>query len=148
MPSYQENITPIARCDHIADWWWLSCFELYWLYPAGTQKSGYPHIPVISLNLSGLESNPGFQITLPLAMKGIYAVVLGDVFMKCLYRVRPYEAVPGSANALHENGERSVKNFYLVVIHPGELSHRCAHRSYMNLTNFRFSIEKNRVLES
>ena len=33
------------------------------------KKAGYPHIPVISLNLSGLESNPGFQITLPLAMK-------------------------------------------------------------------------------
>ena len=73
-----------------------------------SKKAGYPHIPVISLNLSGLESNPGFQITLPLAMKGIYAVVLGDVFMKCLYRVRPYEAVPGSANALHEKLEKEV----------------------------------------
>ena len=75
------------------------------------KKAGYPHIPVISLNLSGLESNPGFQITLPLAMKGIYAVVLGDVFMKCLYRVRPYEAVPGSANALHEKWRKKCKEF-------------------------------------
>lgn len=75
------------------------------------KKAGYPHIPVISLNLSGLESNPGFQITLPLALKGIYAVVLGDVFMKCLYRVRPYEAVPGSANALHEKWRKRCKEF-------------------------------------
>ena len=75
------------------------------------KKAGYPQIPVISLNLSGLESNPGFQITLPLAMKGIYAVVLGDVFMKCLYRVRPYEAVPGSANALHEKWKKKCKEF-------------------------------------
>jgi len=66
------------------------------------EKAGYPHIPVISANLSGLESNPGFKITIPLALKGIYAVVFGDIFMRCLYRVRPYEAVPGSANAMHE----------------------------------------------
>ena len=75
------------------------------------KKAGYPNIPVISLNLSGLESHPGFQITLPLAIKGIYAVVFGDVFMKCLYRVRPYEAVPGSANALHEKWSKKCKAF-------------------------------------
>ena len=66
------------------------------------EKAGYPEIPVISLNLSGLEGNPGFKITLPLVLKGMYAVVFGDIFMRALYHVRPYEAVPGSANALHE----------------------------------------------
>lgn len=66
------------------------------------EKAGYPHIPVISLNLSGFEDNPGFKLTLPLATKGLYALVFGDIFMRVLYRVRPYEAIPGSANALHE----------------------------------------------
>ncbi len=66
------------------------------------EKAGYSHIPVISLNLSGLESNPGFKFTLPLIMKVLYSLTLGDIFMRALYRVRPYEAVPGSANALHE----------------------------------------------
>ena len=66
------------------------------------EKAGYPHIPVISLNLSGLEGNPGFKITVPLALKLVYSAVFGDIFMRALYRVRPYEAVPGSANALHE----------------------------------------------
>lgn len=33
------------------------------------------------------------------AVKGI---VYGDLFMRCLYRVRPYEQVAGSANQLHE----------------------------------------------
>lgn len=66
------------------------------------EKAGYPHIPVISLNLSGFEDNPGFKLTLPLAAKGLYALVFGDIFMRVLYRVRPYEAIPGSANALHE----------------------------------------------
>ncbi len=70
------------------------------------EKAGYPHIPVISLNLSGFEDNPGFKLTLPLAFKGLYALVFGDIFMKVLYRVRPYEAVPGSANALHEKWKK------------------------------------------
>ncbi|GHU41450.1 2-hydroxyglutaryl-CoA dehydratase [Clostridia bacterium] len=75
------------------------------------EKAGYPHIPVISLNLSGLEANPGFRFTLPLAQKGIYAVLLGDIFMRCLYRTRPYEATPGSANALHEKWKDSCVKF-------------------------------------
>ena len=76
------------------------------------EKAGYAHIPVISINLSGLEENPGFKITLPLVLKGMYAVVFGDIFMRALYRVRPYEAVPGSANALHENGRKNVLHSY------------------------------------
>ena len=56
------------------------------------KKAGYEHIPVISINLSGLEKNPGFKITPMLALRGIYAALLGDVFMRCLYRIRPYEA--------------------------------------------------------
>ena len=35
-------------------------------------------------------------------VKALQAVVYGDVFMRVLYATRPYEAVPGSANALHE----------------------------------------------
>ena len=75
------------------------------------KKAGYPDIPVISVNLSGLEENPGFKITLPLALKGIYAVVLGDVFMRCLYRTRPYEVTPGSAEALHEKWKKECIRF-------------------------------------
>lgn len=81
------------------------------------EKAGYPQIPVISANLSGLESNPGFKITLPLALKGIYALVFGDIFMRCLYRVRPYEAVPGSANAMHEKWKK-VCTDYLIGGYP------------------------------
>lgn len=77
----------------------------------GLEKAGYPHIPVISANLSGLESNPGFKITIPLALKGICAVVFGDIFMRCLYRVRPYEAVPGSANEMHEKWKKICTEF-------------------------------------
>ena len=64
-------------------------------------KAGLSHIPVISLNANGMEKNPGFKLSLPLVMAAGKAVVYGDLFMRCLYRVRPYELVPGSANELH-----------------------------------------------
>ncbi|MBE7065282.1 MAG: 2-hydroxyglutaryl-CoA dehydratase [Ruminococcaceae bacterium] len=62
---------------------------------------GYGHIPVISLSASGLESNSGFKVTAKLLNKAVMAICYGDLFMRVLYRVRPYEADPGSANALH-----------------------------------------------
>lgn len=65
------------------------------------EKAGLAHIPVISLNANGMEKNEGFKITLSLLTDAIRSVVYGDLLMSCLYRVRPYEAKPGSANALH-----------------------------------------------
>ena len=77
------------------------------------EKAGYPHIPVISLNLSGLEGNPGFKLTLPLILKIMYGAVFGDIFLRAVYRTRPYEAVPGSANALHEKWKEKCVAFLL-----------------------------------
>ncbi len=75
------------------------------------EKAGYPQIPVISLNLSGLEKNPGFKISAGLAIRGIYGLIFGDVFMRCLYRMRPYEQAEGSANALYKKWNETCKSF-------------------------------------
>ncbi|MBQ8351524.1 MAG: 2-hydroxyacyl-CoA dehydratase [Clostridia bacterium] len=64
-------------------------------------KLGLSHIPVISVNAAGLEKNEGFTLTPAMLVDAVHALVYGDLFMRCVYRVRPYEAVPGSANALH-----------------------------------------------
>ena len=64
--------------------------------------AGYPQIPVIAISTQGLEDNPGFKATLPLLHRAIKALILGDLLMKCLYRVRPYEVEKGSANKLYE----------------------------------------------
>lgn len=58
-------------------------------------------IPVISVNVGNMEKNPGFRITIPMAVKAIQATIYGDVMMRCLYATRPYEREPGSADALH-----------------------------------------------
>ncbi len=70
------------------------------------QKAGIPDIPVISLNLSSLESNPGFSISYQMVKRAMFALVFGDIFMRCLYRMRPYEQVSGSANELFHKWEK------------------------------------------
>ena len=65
------------------------------------EKAGLPHIPVISLNANGMEKNDGFRISAGMLMDALQAIVYGDLLMRCLYRVRPYEQIPGSADALH-----------------------------------------------
>ena len=75
------------------------------------EKAGMSQIPVISINLSGLEENPGFKITPKLAARLAYGAVFGDILMKCIYRMRPYESVKGSANALHKKWEKRCISF-------------------------------------
>ncbi len=75
------------------------------------EKAGMSQIPVISLNLGNIETNPGFKIDLNLLKRGLYGVEFGDLFMRCLYRMRPYEEVPGSANALHKRLAKECKDF-------------------------------------
>ena len=70
---------------------------------------GLSHIPVISLSIGNIEKNPGFKITPGLLLSGIQAVCYGDLLMRVLYRTRPYEKVPGSANALHEKWSAIIK---------------------------------------
>ncbi|MBR1471626.1 MAG: 2-hydroxyacyl-CoA dehydratase [Lachnospiraceae bacterium] len=75
------------------------------------EKAGYGHIPVISLNLSGLEPNPGFKLNLKLGVRALYAALFGDIFMRCIYRMRPYEITPGSVEAVHQKWLKKCRDF-------------------------------------
>lgn len=72
------------------------------------EKVGLSHIPVISFNANGMEKNEGFHLPPQLLLKAAQGVVIGDLLMRCLYRVRPYEKNSGSANALHRKWEAIV----------------------------------------
>lgn len=65
------------------------------------KKANLEQVPVISLSAQGFEKNPGFKPTLPLLNRCMQALIYGDLFMRVVYRNRPYELVPGSVNALH-----------------------------------------------
>jgi predicted CoA-substrate-specific enzyme activase len=67
------------------------------------KDAGFGNIPVIAVSAQGIETNPGFTFSLEMARKGIMAILYGDLLMRLLYRVRPYEKIKGSANLLYEN---------------------------------------------
>ena len=66
------------------------------------QDSGFPDIPIISLNAVGMEKSEGFKWSLPLLNRIMMSVVYGDLLMQVLYQTRPYEKEPGAANALFD----------------------------------------------
>ena len=54
------------------------------------QKAGLEYVPVVSINFSGLEDNPGFVITKNMIYKMANAVIYGDLLM-CLHnQTMPY----------------------------------------------------------
>ena len=71
---------------------------------------GMDHIPVVSVNLVGLEENSGFRLSYSLIKKILMSGIYGDVFMRVLYATRPYEEIPGSANALYEKWAKIAKD--------------------------------------
>ncbi len=66
------------------------------------KEAGFHNIPVLSVNHYGAEKNPGFKISPGLIKKAINAVIYGDMLMRVLHRVRPYEMIPGSADMLYQ----------------------------------------------
>lgn len=75
------------------------------------KEAGFKDVPVVSLNAVGMEKNPGFTFTPSLANKCMMALLYGDLFMRVLYKVRPYEKEKGAANALYESWvEKAKKN--------------------------------------
>ncbi len=66
------------------------------------KDAGFEKIPLISLNVVGLEKQSGFKLSAGMAVRAFMGIVYGDVLQRCLYKVRPYEKVKGSADALYE----------------------------------------------
>lgn len=76
------------------------------------KSAGYDNIPVISVSASGIEKNPGMEYSIDMGKRVMMGLIYGDVLMNVLYRVRPYEKVPDSANALYkkwvEKGQKNI----------------------------------------
>ena len=89
------------------------------------EKNGYGFIPVISLNFSGLESNPGFKLTKTMLMQVAYALLIGDLIMMVANQCRPYEVVAGSTDKAIEICMDAVTKRFTGerVIRYGEVKH-------------------------
>ncbi len=68
----------------------------------GLENAGMGQIPVISVNISGLEKDQGFKITLPMARRGLAALVYGDLLMLLDNQTKPYEVNKGESKKLVE----------------------------------------------
>lgn len=79
------------------------------------QKAGLSQVPVISLNLSGLESNRGFHLTLEMVYQALIGLTYGDLFMLLKNQVRSYEVNRGESDELINKWVK-------------ELSHQFKHR--------------------
>ena len=75
------------------------------------KKADMAQIPVISLNLAGIESNPGFHLNADMLIRAAVGAEFGDIFMRCIYRMRPYEATPGSVEAVHQKWLKVTQEF-------------------------------------
>lgn len=65
-------------------------------------KAGMPHVPVISLNLSGLEKDSSFKITLGMLRDTVSLLAFADMMMFLSNQVRPYEQTAGECDAVVE----------------------------------------------
>ena len=63
-------------------------------------KAGMPYIPVVSVNLSGLEHNPGFVVSVPVIRRLAIGMIYGDLIVWLANQCKPYETVPGASDAL------------------------------------------------
>ncbi len=76
------------------------------------KKAGYPQVPVISLNLSGLEKNSGFKIRVSMALKMLSALIYGDLIMLLKNQVEPYEVKKGAANELTQRWINDISEMF------------------------------------
>lgn len=75
------------------------------------KSAGFENVAVVSISAQGVEDN-GLKehVSLSLLNKLVMGIIYGDLLMKVLLRVRPYEKFHGSANALYEKWVEKCKN--------------------------------------
>ena len=64
------------------------------------EKAGFAYVPVISMSVAGLEDHPGFDLSVPMLHRLVYAVLYGDLLMLLRNQCRPYEIQKGESEEL------------------------------------------------
>ncbi len=76
------------------------------------KKAGLEQVPVISLNISGLESNPGFKPSYRFWLKALVSVLYGDLIQLLYNKVKPYEVFDGATEQATSQAKAVVKASY------------------------------------
>lgn len=77
------------------------------------KKANMEQVPVVSVNVVGLEKNSGFKITLPLLRRALAAIVYGDILMLLANQTRPYEVHKGETDALVDGWVKTLSALFL-----------------------------------
>ena len=101
-------------------------------------KAGYGYVPVISLNFSGLESNPGFKITLPLLKQLVYSVFFGDLLMLLKNQCRPYEVNVGETEELCEKWTKKLVD----EMAQGDMNYKTVKKRYAEIVSDFHNLER------
>lgn len=64
------------------------------------KKAGFEYIPVVSVNISGMEKNSGFKINFKTIRKLLAAIIYGDALMNISNQLMPYEKNPGDTKSV------------------------------------------------
>ncbi len=81
-------------------------------------RAGFPQVPVISLNLAGLETAPGFKLTPSLLLRVLCCVAAGDFLMGISGQCRPYELVPGETDAVIAKWQNCLVEGWRTTLNP------------------------------
>ncbi len=76
------------------------------------KKARLEFVPVISVNPSGFEKNPGFEITPRLFHKLHDALLFGDTMMTLTHQIRPYEKEEGATERLKAEIDKEVEAYF------------------------------------
>lgn len=76
-------------------------------------RKEFPQVPVISLNLTGLEKGMGgIHITAPMLLKTLYAVIYGDLLMSLYNQCKPYEINKGDTERAREKWQKKLPGIF------------------------------------
>lgn len=81
------------------------------------KKAGYDFIPIVSLNAVGLEKNPGFELTLPMLLKLINGLMMGDMIMQLYNEKAPYELNQGDTERVYEEVNTILYDYFFYPLY-------------------------------
>ena len=104
-------------------------------------KAGYGHIPVISLNFSGLEKGSAFKLSVPMVHRLIYAVAYGDLLMCLKNQCLPYEVNAGDTQAVCDKWTKLLSDEMVTK----RMSYRRIKKNYDKIVSDFASIKMNKT---
>ncbi len=108
----------------------------------GLYNAGLEQVPVVSVNLSGMEKNSGFKISISLLRRALAAIIYGDMLMLLSNQVRPYEVKCGETDNLVKEWVLKISELF---ISNNGFTKKDMNIEFENIVNDFTNIEQNNI---